>query len=204
MIVLFSSSGSLIRAEYVHVPDFSTDCGGYHTTDKGISLRSDAEVKPLQRDSLKITVVGGVTGTIRSPVFPMLSSARTTRLVKGNDLALWSVKYCLKNKLTRGTCHVRLRVLAPEAPYEIGFEHFGGRQTSAGRFTCIYKPFCAIVSAHPHVRRAFGDGKAELIVAKNRNGSPGTHELRWCGATTSFSSVAPERYEEFDAWSGDE
>lgn len=47
------------------------------------------------------------------------------------------------------------------------------------------------------------EDKAELIVAKNRNGMPGTHHLRWDGPTTSFRSVAPERYAEFEQWSGE-
>lgn len=133
----------------------------------------------------------------------MLSSARTTRLVKGNDLALWSVKYCLKNKLTRGTCRVRLRVLAPEAPYEIGFEHFGGSRTSAGGFTCICKPFCAIVSVHPHVRRAFGDGKAELIVAfDNAEGDVWLGDIEITTAEPGGPGFSDEEWNAFETADG--
>jgi hypothetical protein len=154
-------SQSVTPAAVVHVPDFSTDLGGYRTAGPGIALASAPRFKPGKGEVLKVTVAGR-SGAVSSPAFVIEPTARTTRAIKGKDLAFWNVRYSLQNKLTRGTCRVRLRILDPEDPYEIGFEHFGGADTVVNGFTCVHKPLCAVVSTHPHKRTAAGGNKAEL------------------------------------------
>jgi len=151
-------------AAAVHAPDFTADNGGYHATGKGITLASSTQTGSGSGKSLKVTLTGG-SGSVKSPAFDIVPTARTTRAVKGKDLAFWQVRYSLKTKLSRGTCRVRLRILDPDDPYEIGFDHFGGTATVSNGFTCVHKPLCTIVSTHPHKRRAAGDSNAELVLA---------------------------------------
>ena len=151
-------------AAVVHAPDFSADCGGYRASGKGIMLAPSAQTVSGTGSSLKVTLSGG-SGTVSSSAFAVIPTARTTRAVKGKDLAFWQVRYALKTKLTRGICRVRLRILDPNDPYEIGFEHFGGDDAVVKGFTCVHKPLCAIVSTHPHKRKAAGISRAELVLA---------------------------------------
>lgn len=47
-------------------------------------------------------------------------------------------------------------------------------------------------------------GKAEIIVAKQRNGPTGTIDLRWDKRSMRFQNVAPDRLQEFDDYNRDE
>ena len=163
LIVSFSCAGSPINAETIHAPDFSKNAGGYRVAGEGIILTTEQGPEPDTGGLLKITATKG-NGRVQSPAFATRPTARTTRAVKGHDLSFWSVKYSLQNNLRRGKCRIRLRILDPDDPYEIGFEHFGGTETHENGFTRIHKPLCAIVSTDPHKRKAAGDNQAELIV----------------------------------------
>ena len=151
-------------AAVVHAPDFSADCGGYRASGAGLALAPSTQTASGTGSSLKVTLTGG-SGTVSSPAFAVIPTARTTRAVKGKDLAFWQVRYALRTQLSRGTCRIRLRILDSDDPYEIGFEHFGGSETAVNGFTCVHKPLCAIVSTHPHKRKAAGDSKAEWVLA---------------------------------------
>ena len=192
----------ITHAQDIHAPDFSVNGGGYRTTDEGITLGSDRQIKPGGTDSLRISAAG-VNGSVRSPAFSINPTARTTRAIKGKDLAFWSVKYCLKNNLTRGTCCVRLRILDPDDPYEIGFEHFGGVDTVANGFTCIDKPLCAVVSTHPHRRQAAGNNNAELILSfENAQGDVWLGDVRITPATPGGPGFADEDWNAFETADG--
>lgn len=149
----------------------------------------------------------GRTGRSRldphSPAFPITPTARTTRAVKGKDLAFWSVSYCLKSHLTSGTCRVRLRILDADAPYEIGFEHFGGADTAVNGFTCIRKPLCAIVSTHPHRRQAAGNNDAELIFSfENARGEVWLSDVRITAAAPGGPGFTDEEWNTFEIADG--
>jgi hypothetical protein len=201
LIGILAAAG-MADAHDIHVPDFSVGGGGYHTTDEGVRLDRDHQVKPGGTDSLKIRVAG-VSGSVRSPAFSINPTARTTRAVKGKDLAFWSVKYCLKSNLTSGTCRVRLRILDPDAPYEIGFEHFGGADTVVNGFTCINKPVCAIVSTNPHWRKAMGNNNAELVLAFDKaEGEVWLSDVRISEATPGGPGFTDEEWNAFETGDG--
>lgn len=199
LIAIFDISAS---AEEIHAPDFSVNDGGYQAMSKGITLANDRHVKPLDKSSLKITATGA-SGLVKSPAFAIRPTARTTRAIKGKDLAFWRVKYCLKNNLTRGACRMRLRILDPDDPYEIGFEHFGGADTIVNGFTCTHKPFCAIVSTHPHKRTASGNNNAELILSfDNAQGEVWLSDVEITTATAGGPGFTTEEWNAFETADG--
>ncbi|MBI5818559.1 MAG: cellulase family glycosylhydrolase [Verrucomicrobia bacterium] len=199
LIAIFDIAAS---AEDIHVPDFSVNDGGYHATSKGITLANDRHVKPLDKDSLKITATGA-SGLVKSPAFAIRPTARTTRAVKGKDLAFWRVKYYLRNNLTRGACRMRLRILDPDDPYEIGFEHFGGADTIVNGFTCTHKPLCAVVSTHPHKRLANGNNNAELILSfDNAQGEVWLSDVEITTATAGGPGFTTEEWNTFETADG--
>ncbi|HPA17060.1 MAG TPA: hypothetical protein PLU30_04885 [Verrucomicrobiae bacterium] len=199
--VILAVSG-VVHAQDVHMPDFSVNRGGYRATDERLRLATDGQVRPQGTDSLKISAAGA-SGSVRSPAFPINPTARTTKAVKGKDLAFWSVNYCLKSHLTSGTCRVRLRILDPDDPYEIGFEHFGGADAAVDGFTCIRKPLCAIVSAHPHRRLASGNNNAELILSfENARGDVWLSDVRITMATPGGPGFTDQEWNTFETADG--
>jgi hypothetical protein len=150
-------------ATVVHAPDFSVACGDYHVADSGMTLAASPHISPKGEAALKITA-NGVSGRVYSPAFALTPTARTTRAVKGKDLAFLNVSYALKDRLVGGSCHIRLRIFDSTDPYEIGFEHFGGDETNVKGFTCIRRPFFAVVTTHPHKRKTGGGTWAEWVL----------------------------------------
>lgn len=201
LAVILAVSG-VANAEDIHVPDFSINAGGYRTTDERLRLTTDRQARPQGADSLKISAAGA-SGLIMSPAFPINPTARTTKAVKGKDLAFWKVNYCLKSQLTSGTCRVRLRILDPDEPYEIGFEHFGGADATVNGFTCIHKPLCAIVSAHPHRRQAAGNNNAELILSfEDARGDVWLSDVRITTATPGGPGFTDGEWNTFETADG--
>ena len=113
------------------------------------------------------------------------------------------MKYSLQNDLRRGTCRVRLRILDPNDPYDIGFEHFGGMETRENGFTRIHKPLCAIVSTHPHKRTGAGNNQAELIVVlEDAEGQVRLSEVEISTAEPGGPGFTAEEWDRFETADG--
>ena len=81
--------------------------------------------------SLKITATEG-DGQVKSPAFDIRPSAKTTRAVKGYDLAFWSVKYDLQHDREGNTGdRIKAEVICPRNV------QFGSPQTVTLRATNI-------------------------------------------------------------------
>lgn len=186
----------------LHAPDFSTDSGGYRASGREIELSASGAPDTVAGVSLKISADGS-SGRVTSPVFLMPPSARSTRAVKGRDLAFISVRYALAANLTQGMCRVSLRVLDPQNPYAIGFEHFGGTIIVKDGVTHIHKPLCAIVTAHPHKRTEPGEGLVELVLSlEDARGEILLSNVRIDTAESGGPGFTDREWDEFEAAAG--
>lgn len=59
-----------------------------------------------------------------------------------------------------------------------------------------------VLAAKTPDEKSEAEGKAELIVAKQRNGPTGEVKLAWRKECTKFENLAPSRYDEFDQFDG--
>ena len=167
-------------ADSVHVPDFSTDNGGYTVSGSNISIKSDPETKPLTNPSLKISVTKNASGVIKSHPFTITATHGNGWVpVDGKNLAFWNVQYYVKASPDfRGSYHIVARILDNKnyehpsdprynqtgKPFEISFDNYGGEDTFAGGFICKKKPFCAVCTTHPNNRNTYGNNDVEICI----------------------------------------
>lgn len=148
-------------ATKVYRADFQTDVAGFEVYGDSVEIESDDKVRRKGTPTLRITANGGQS-QVRSPRF-RIEPTHALGIRNGKNLVYWSVHYSIKAKLKSGSCHLSLRILDGDAPYEVPLEHFASAQSEVDGFTVIDKPLCAITSTHPNLRSAAGSRDAQVV-----------------------------------------